>query len=185
MDEETEKCSVHDKQEYSVGGIIDAVNMKITKNNENMAFLTLLDTLGTVEVIVFPRTFEACRRLIYAGSKVMIKGRAQIAEDEGKLIAGDIISLSDVEAEYKARRKEVWVLFEDINDYKKSEEQLIQLLMDHKGFAPVYVQLRAERSRKQMKCFVDPESGVADALKLEYGIDRVIVRDKMKQEDKK
>ena len=178
MDEETGKTVVSDKAEYSVGGIIDGINMKITKNNENMAFLTLLDTLGTVEVIVFPRTFEACRRLIYAGSKVMVKGRAQIAEEEGKLIAGEIISLDDAAATYRQKNKEIWVLFEDIQDYKENESSFIQLLMDHKGFSPVYVQLRAERSRKQMKCFVDPESGVIDALKLEYGIDKVIVRDK-------
>ena len=178
MDEETGKTVVSDKAEYSVGGIIDGINMKITKNNENMAFLTLLDTLGTVEVIVFPRTFEACRRLIYAGSKVMVKGRAQIAEEEGKLIAGEIISLDDAAATYRQKNKEIWVLFEDLQDYKENESSFIQLLMDHKGFSPVYVQLRAERSRKQMKCFVDPESGVIDALKLEYGIDKVIVRDK-------
>ncbi|MBR6218592.1 MAG: DNA polymerase III subunit alpha [Eubacterium sp.] len=178
MDEETGKTVVSDKAEYSVGGIIDGINMKITKNNENMAFLTLLDTLGTVEVIVFPRTFEACRRFIYAGSKVMVKGRAQIAEEEGKLIAGEIISLDDAAATYRQKNKEIWVLFEDLQDYKENESSFIQLLMDHKGFSPVYVQLRAERSRKQMKCFVDPESGVIDALKLEYGIDKVIVRDK-------
>ena len=178
MDEETGKTVVSDKAEYSVGGIIDGINMKITKNNENMAFLTLLDTLGTVEVIVFPRTFEACRRLIYAGSRVMVKGRAQIAEEEGKLIAGEIISLDDAAATYRQKNKEIWVLFEDLQDYKENESSFIQLLMDHKGFSPVYVQLRAERSRKQMKCFVDPESGVIDALKLEYGIDKVIVRDK-------
>lgn len=178
MDEETGKTVVSDKAEYSVGGIIDGINMKITKNNENMAFLTLLDTLGTVEVIVFPRTFEACRRLIYAGSKVMVKGRAQIADEEGKLIAGEIISLDDAAATYRQKNKEIWVLFEDLQDYKENESSFIQLLMDHKGFSPVYVQLRAERSRKQMKCFVDPESGVIDALKLEYGIDKVIVRDK-------
>lgn len=178
MDEETGKTVVSDKAEYSVGGIIDGINMKITKNNENMAFLTLLDTLGTVEVIVFPRTFEACRRLIYAGSRVMVKGRAQIAEEEGKLIAGEIISLDDAAATYRQKNKEIWVLFENLQDYKENESSFIQLLMDHKGFSPVYVQLRAERSRKQMKCFVDPESGVIDALKLEYGIDKVIVRDK-------
>ena len=154
MDEETGKTVVSDKAEYSVGGIIDGINMKITKNNENMAFLTLLDTLGTVEVIVFPRTFEACRRLIYAGSKVMVKGRAQIAEEEGKLIAGEIISLDDAAATYRQKNKEIWVLFEDLQDYKENESSFIQLLMDHKGFSPVYVQLRAERSRKQMKCFV-------------------------------
>ncbi|SEF80572.1 DNA polymerase III catalytic subunit, DnaE type [Eubacterium ruminantium] len=179
MDEETGKTAVMDNRDYSVGGIIDAVTMKITKNNENMAFVTLLDTLGTVEVIVFPKTFEKYRRLIYAGSRVMIKGRAQIAEEEGKLIASELISLEDISKNEQQKGKEIWVLFENMEDYRGNLENFRQLLMDYKGFAPVYVQLREERSRKLMSCSVDPDSGVVDALKLEYGIDRVIVRSRI------
>lgn len=176
MDEETGKTGVMDNREYSLGGIIDGVNMKITKNNENMAFVTLLDTLGTLEVIVFPKTFEKYRRLIFAGSKVLIKGRAQVSEDEGKLIASDIISLDEALLSEKQKHTEVWILFEDSNDYKKNEQNLSQLLMDYRGFAPVFVQLRQEKKGMKLVYKVDPESGVIDALKLEYGIDRVITR---------
>ncbi len=177
MDEETGKTGVMDNREYSLGGIIDGVNMKITKNNENMAFITLLDTLGTLEVIVFPKTFEKYRRLIFAGSKILIKGRAQVSEDEGKLIASDIISLDEALLSEKQKHTEVWILFEDSNDYKKNEQNLSQLLMDYRGFAPVFVQLRQEKKGMKLVYKVDPESGVIDALKLEYGIDRVITRE--------
>jgi DNA polymerase-3 subunit alpha len=177
MDEENGKTGVMDNREYSLGGIIDGVNMKITKNNENMAFVTLLDTLGTLEVIVFPKTFEKYRRLIFAGSKVLIKGRAQVSEDEGKLIASDIISLDEALLSEKQKHTEVWILFEDSNDYKKNEQNLSQLLMDYRGFAPVFVQLRQEKKGMKLVYKVDPESGVIDALKLEYGIDRVITRE--------
>ena len=177
MDEETGKTGVMDNREYSLGGIIDGVNMKITKNNENMAFVTLLDTLGTLEVIVFPKTFEKYRRLIFAGSKVLIKGRAQVSEDEGKLIASDIISLDEALLSEKQKQTEVWILFEDSDDYKKNEQNLSQLLMDYRGFAPVFVQLRQEKKGMKLVYKVNPESGVIDALKLEYGIDRVITRE--------
>ena len=177
MDEETGKTGVMDNREYCLGGIIDAVNMKITKNNENMAFVTLLDTLGTLEVIVFPKTFEKCRRMIYAGSKVLIKGRAQISEDEGKLIASEIISLDEALLSEKQKHTEVWILFEDGEDYKANEQNLSQLLMDYRGFSPVFVQLRQEKKGMKLRFSVDPESGVTDALKLEFGIDRVITRE--------
>ena len=177
MDEETGKTGVMDNREYCLGGIIDAVNMKITKNNENMAFVTLLDTLGTLEVIVFPKTFEKCRRMIYAGSKVLIKGRAQVSEDEGKLIASEIISLDEALLSEKQKHTEVWILFEDGEDYKANEQNLSQLLMDYRGFSPVFVQLRQEKKGMKLRFSVDPESGVTDALKLEFGIDRVITRE--------
>ena len=177
MDEETGQTGVMDNHDYYLCGIVDSVTTKITKNNENMAFLTLLDTLGTVEVIVFPRVFETYRRLIYSGSKVIIKGRAQITEEEGKLIASEIKNLDELGKEQLQRSKEVWVLFENLDDYKENEQSLNQLLMDYKGFANVNVQLREEKSMKRLGIKVDPSSGVVDALKLEYGIDRVIARD--------
>ena len=65
----------------------------------------------------------------------------------------------------------------DTDDYKENEQSLNQLLMDYKGFANVNVQLREEKSMKRLGIKVDPSSGVVDALKLEYGIDRVIARD--------
>ena len=177
MDEETGQTGVMDNHDYYLCGIVDSVTTKITKNNENMAFLTLLDTLGTVEVIVFPRVFETYRRLIYSGSKVIIKGRAQITEEEGKLIASEIKNLDELGKEQLQRSKEVWVLFENLDDYKENEQSLNQLLMDYKGFANVNVQLREEKSMKRLGIKVDPSSGVVDALKLEYCIDRVIARD--------
>lgn len=177
MDEETGQTGVMDNHDYYLCGIVDSVTTKITKNNENMAFLTLLDTLGTVEVIAFPRVFETYRRLIYSGSKVIIKGRAQITEEEGKLIASEIKNLDELGKEQLQRSKEVWVLFENLDDYKENEQSLNQLLMDYKGFANVNVQLREEKSMKRLGIKVDPSSGVVDALKLEYGIDRVIARD--------
>lgn len=177
MDEETGQTGVMDNHDYYLCGIVDSVTTKITKNNENMAFLTLLDTLGTVEVIVFPRVFETYRRLIYSGSKVIIKGRAQITEEAGKLIASEIKNLDELGKEQLQRSKEVWVLFENLDDYKENEQSLNQLLMDYKGFANVTVQLREEKSMKRLGIKVDPSSGVVDALKLEYGIDRVIARD--------
>ena len=177
MDEETGQTGVMDNHDYYLCGIVDSVTTKITKNNENMAFLTLVDTLGTVEVLVFPWVFETYRRLIYSGSKVIIKGRAQITEEEGKLIASEIKNLDELGKEQLQRSKEVWVLFENLDDYKENEQSLNQLLMDYKGFANVNVQLREEKSMKRLGIKVDPSSGVVDALKLEYGIDRVIARD--------
>ena len=57
-DEETGKTKVSDNEKVIVGGMITDKTIKYTKNNKTMAFLTLEDLLGTVEVIVFPRDYE-------------------------------------------------------------------------------------------------------------------------------
>ena len=93
VDEESGSPKVKDQIMYTVGGIITTVSTKVTKNGQNMAFVTLEDMVGTVEVVVFPRDYDKCRSLLFADSKVLIKGRAQASEEGGKLIASEVMRL--------------------------------------------------------------------------------------------
>ena len=58
FDEETNTTKIKDNQKVTVGGMITEKTIKYTKNNKVMAFLTLEDLVGTVEVIIFPRDYE-------------------------------------------------------------------------------------------------------------------------------
>ena len=60
-DEETGRAKVHDGTREIVGGMITAKTIKHTKTNQMMAFLSLEDLVGTVEVIGFPRDYEKNR----------------------------------------------------------------------------------------------------------------------------
>ena len=71
VDEESGSPKVKDQIMYTVGGIITTVSTKVTKNGQNMAFVTLEDMVGTVEVVVFPRDYDKCRSLLFADSKVL------------------------------------------------------------------------------------------------------------------
>ena len=86
-----------------------------------MAFLTLEDLVGTVEVIVFPKDYAVCRSEIYAGNKVLIRGRASVGvEEQGKLIAEKILGFDQLE-------RELWVRFRDFGEYKLQEKYLMSL----------------------------------------------------------
>ena len=69
---EGEESKVRDKSKVKVGGIISAIARKFTKNGAQMAFITLEDLVGTVEVIVFPRQFDKSRNLLEEGKKVLV-----------------------------------------------------------------------------------------------------------------
>ncbi|BEI79086.1 hypothetical protein Rumi2_22460 [[Ruminococcus] torques] len=58
FDEELNRTKVHDGEKSVVGGMIVDKTVKYTKTNQVMAFLTLEDLLGTVEVVIFPRDYE-------------------------------------------------------------------------------------------------------------------------------
>lgn len=93
---------VKDGQRVTVGGMVAVLTEKITRAGQQMAFFTLEDLYDQVEVIVFPKTFTAHRRLIEKEAKLLIAGHLQIKEDEApKIIADRIRPLPEVGAEEK------------------------------------------------------------------------------------
>ena len=81
LDEETHKATVADGAMVIIGGMITDKTIKYTRNNQTMAFITIEDLLGSVEVIVFAREYEKYRNLLEVDNKVLIKGRAQAEEE--------------------------------------------------------------------------------------------------------
>ena len=95
-DEETGKTKVSDNEKVIVGGMITDKTIKYTKNNKTMAFLTLEDLLGTVEVIVFPRDYERYHTYLNVDEKIFVSGHAIVEEDKnGKIICEKIYGIVD------------------------------------------------------------------------------------------
>ena len=193
--DDTEK-KLRDGGVYVVGGIITNVSVKLTRKNQNMAYVTLEDMVGQVEIVVFPRDFEKNRSLLTVDNRVFIRGHADVGEKGSKLILSDIVTFDKVEngavsfapaggqrkwaakASPVESNKQLWVLFEDMDEYVKNEAQFISILEQHKGNCPVYVQLKTTRQVKNMGrgfC-VNENSGILYSLQMEYGKDRVLLR---------
>ena len=64
IDDETGETKVRDGNTATIGGMIMNKSVKTTKNGQLMAYLTIEDLVGTVEVIVFPRNFLINRPVI-------------------------------------------------------------------------------------------------------------------------
>ena len=110
-DEETGRAKVHDGTREIVGGMITAKTIKHTKTNQMMAFLSLEDLVGTVEVIVFPRDYEKNREYLEIDKKIFVKGRVSEEEERpSKLICETIIP-------FEQTKKELWVQFSDKEDF--------------------------------------------------------------------
>ena len=176
IDEETGLVSAVDGRNYTLGGLIESINTRITRKGENMAILSVEDLYGSMEVIVFPQAYEKYRSLLEVNNAVIIKGRAQVSEDESKLIASDIYSMESFVQKGNAESKELWVLFKNQAEYTKNKGDFETVLGDHRGFTPVYVQLGEEKKGFRCPANVDLDTGIEEALILEYGRDRVLVR---------
>lgn len=178
MDEETGAVEVIDKKTYILGGLIENKIVRITKRGENMANLVVEDLYGSVEVLVFPQTYEKYRDLLELNNAVVIKGKAQVNENECKLLSEEIYPLSDYIKRAEAKNKQLWVLFKNAEEMEKNKNNFNSILKQHPGLSPVFIQLKEEKKGLQSFIKVDLDTGIEDALKLEYGVDNVVVVDR-------
>ena len=139
-----------------------------------MAFLTLEDLLGTMEIIVFPKSYEQYSGMIDTDAKVFIRGRVSVEEDRpSKLILERVIPFSEVPAE-------IWIRFPDRDAFEQEEKDIRDIVSPFPGTDRVIVYLEKERAMKRMNCFTDAEDagGVLVTLKQKFGGDNVKVVEK-------
>jgi DNA polymerase-3 subunit alpha len=96
LDEETGRAQAEDQATVIVGGMIADKNIKYTRNDKVMAFLTLEDLVGSVEVVVFPKDYEKFSALLTEDAKIFVKGRASMEEEkDGKVLCEQIVSFEE------------------------------------------------------------------------------------------
>ena len=173
-DEETGRAKVHDGTREIVGGMITAKTIKHTKTNQMMAFLSLEDLVGTVEVIVFPRDYEKNREYLEIDKKIFVKGRVSEEEERpSKLICETIIP-------FEQTKKELWVQFSDKEDFLRNEHILYGYLADSEGDDEVVIYCQKERAIKRLPRNRNIRIGqeVLSRLMNHYGEKRVKVVEK-------
>ncbi|MEG0987643.1 MAG: DNA polymerase III subunit alpha [Clostridium sp.] len=142
VDEETGEARVTDGQYVTIGGMITAKTVKTTRTNKMMAFVTIEDLTGQVEVLVFPKDYEKKREFLNPDEKVFIRGRVSIGEEPvGKMICEQVIPFSDVP-------RELWLQYPSREIYLAREEELLDTLRMHEGKDSVIIYLEAERAKK-------------------------------------
>lgn len=173
-DEETGNPKVRDGAKEVVGGMITSKTIKYTKTNKVMAFLTLEDLVGTVEVVVFPRDYEKNVRLMDVDAKVFVQGRVSAEEEKSsKLICEKIYSFDEAP-------RELWLQFENKEVYLKQEETLFDILKDSDGRDSVVVYIRSPKAVKRLgpSKEVQINQALLGRLYEKYGKDNVKVVEK-------
>ena len=143
-DEESGQPKVRDGQQVIVGGMITEKTIKYTKTNKVMAFLTLEDLLGTVEVVIFPRDYEKNVRFMEIDEKVFIKGRVSVEEENAsKLICEKMYSFEDVP-------RELWLQFETKESFLSREQELYEDLKEADGKDGVVIYIKSPKAIKRL-----------------------------------
>ena len=142
VDEETEEAKVQDNSRVIIGGMITGKVVKTTKTGQMMAFITVEDLVGSVEVLVFPKDYERNRDLLVEEQKLFVKGRVSVGEDPvGKLVCEQMIP-------FESLPRQLWLQFSDKKAYDDSIEKVMECLKTSEGQDRVVIYLASERARK-------------------------------------
>ena len=174
IDDETGRSRVRDGAKEIVGGMITNKTIKYTRNNKTMAFLTIEDLMGTVEVVVFPRDYERNQNYLNEDSKVFVKGRVSEEDDApSKLICETIIPFEET-------KRELWIQYGDKLEYGEDEPHLFDMLGESEGNDTVVIYCKRERAIKRLPAGrnVCAEPALIVKLKNYYGEDRIRVVEK-------
>ncbi len=174
IDEETNRTKVREGAKEIIGGMIAGRTIKHTNSGKTMAFLTIEDLLGTVEVVVFPKVYENNRAYLEEESKVFIKGRVSEEDDNAsKLICETIIPFEQVSCD-------LWIQFADKEAFLKEEAKLYELLKDSEGKDGVVIFLAKEKATKRLPANrnIHVDSGLLVQLNNYFGESRVKVVEK-------
>jgi DNA polymerase-3 subunit alpha len=171
LDEETGKTEVKDEEIATIGGLVTDRRIKYTKNDKVMAFVTLEDLTGDVEVIVFPRDYENSSGDLTEDAKVFIQGRVSLEEDkDGKLIAQRIIPFDSIP-------KKLWIRFATKESYLAAEKDLLEIIDRHGGPDSVTVYIESPKARKTFPpgCGVRADAQLITELQEKYGKENVVL----------
>ena len=170
-DEETGLSVVMDNQKVVVGGMVTEKTIKYTKNNKVMAFVTLEDLVGTVEVVVFPRDYEKYQSLLDEDARVLIQGRGSAEDDKAsKLILERVRTFEEVP-------RELWLQFDDRDAYADREAHLMEELRAVPGNASVVIYLKDVKAMKKLPAGyrVALQEEWLEKFRREYGSENVRV----------
>lgn len=174
VDEEAGGARVTDGARVVIGGLVAGKTVKTTRTNQLMAFITLEDLMGSVEVIIFPKDYEANRELFVEDAKLFIRGRVSVGDDPvGKLVLEQVVPFSKIP-------RELWIQFADKEQYVSREKELLETLKTSEGPDRVVIYLGKERAKKMLPASwnVDATGVLVEELSRKLGEKNVKVVEK-------
>jgi DNA polymerase-3 subunit alpha len=135
------ECAIidlHDKADGSagrVGGLIKMLKHHKSKKGDAMAFITLEDVTGEVEVVVFPSTYAVCSHVLDSEDPVVLQGKIQKEEEGGvKILAEEVLTLAEALDSYTESAR-ITLDADKVN--RQKVEHLKKLFHQNHGNCPV------------------------------------------------
>ena len=146
-----------DGQRTTVAGVVASVKTKTTKNNSLMAYVTLEDATGSMELLAFSRTLSESGPYLKAGMPVAVSGRISIRDEkEPQLMVDRVVPLNRGDApvrEEPRQGKTLWIKLENGGERFLWLKKLLDMFP---GKETAIVYLADSKKRLQTGCIIHP-----------------------------
>lgn len=142
MRDDNDEITLMADSEATIAGIITRVSQTYTKKDSKpMAFITVEDLTGSINVVVFPKNYASCRQILAEDEKIVVKGKVSV--EDGKdagLMAEKITSFNDIP-------QNVWIRFADMEEYENLHAQIEATLDEMPGKDSVIFYITSEKKK--------------------------------------
>lgn len=137
-EEEVVSSNLVDGQAIKFIGVINSIKVKITKNNDVMAFVNVEDLYGEITVIAFPKTYAQYKAVLFQDNIVKVEGRVNLREDETTVVGMKFETLNTRESEFllsaRAGKKLTINIPQDLSEIElKNLREFIKQISNQKG----------------------------------------------------
>ncbi len=185
VDDDENSKEFFDGDKIQIMGIITSYKKKITKNDTTMAYVTVEDTTGTVELLVFPKTHDVYAHVIKEGEIFVFSGKVSIRDDEdAKIICMSVLSSNEAivtenKAKNEPQKKKRHGLFLKFND--ENDENIIKVekcLKIFDGNTPLYYYFNSTKKYvlQNSSSFVSVNDPLINELKRILGESNVVLQ---------
>ena len=170
LDEENGEAAVADGSRVTVGGMIADKTIKYTKDNKVMAFLKLEDLVGSVEVIVFPKSYEKYGDRLKEDEKIFVSGRVSAEEEkDAKLICERVEGFDEIP-------KKLWLKFDTMALYQEKAGEVEEILNASEGADQVIYYIEETKQIRKLP----PNKNVRADVELLRVLEELLSRENVK-----
>lgn len=174
----TESESYEDNAKVTVLGIITSIKKKVTRSNAEMAFITVEDTSGNIEALLFPKTVADSRNLLMNGTVVLLKGRLSLREDKEPSIVCDSISpcptAEQVSAADTSKKVRHGLFLRVDSEGSDAEKRALNLVSIFEGNTPVYFYYNDKKGYSNCCARVEVNDPLLKELRRVLGTENVV-----------
>ena len=201
----SELAEYKDGDFVTVCGIITHITVKQTRNGQNMAFVTIEDMLGSIEIIVFPKVLQACNQYIVSGGVITVIGSLSVEEEKEPKVLANVIEgapnssskpvvkhsknqapvsyydnnkkEAEIHKSAKSKKRGLYLRFNCASDKNINKAKIITSIFE--GDLPLYFYYLDEKRYEKMKSedFVSVNKTMLDELKRLLGNENVALID--------